>query len=195
LFVRWLWATTVGWWLGFVVLVGLAAFWDLLGGGAQFMVGVGMGFGVGFVQSRVLKGVIASPWGWCAASTFGMGSLFVLYDLLGLFGFALPFSLPLFLIAGGLLVGLLQGRFLQPFSPRAPFWVPACMLGWLMPAALIALGDSGVLGEWGSLATLSVIFLGGIPVGGVTGAGLVGILPYPPVEEHAETLDHRPAGI
>jgi len=175
--VRWVWATFFGWLLGFVTLVSLALAWSPFGNEAQFMVGVGMGFGVGFVQSRVLKKHISSPSGWCIASTVGMGSLFVLYDLLGLFGIEIPFPMPLYLIAGGLLTGLLQMRLLRPFSRQAALWVPACGIGWLIPAALVALGDSAVFGAWGQITSLTGMFLGGVPLGAVTGVAIVRLVP------------------
>ena len=40
---RWVRATVLGWLLGFVLVLVLALAWDMIGGGAQFMVGVGMG--------------------------------------------------------------------------------------------------------------------------------------------------------
>lgn len=190
---RWLWATSLGWLLGFVVLVALAFAWSPFGDEAQFMVGIGMGFGVGFVQSRVLKKHISSPWGWCIASTVGMGSLFVLYDLLSLVGVESPFPMPLYLITGALLTGLLQMRLLRPFSTRVALWVPACIVGWLIPAGLIVLGDIKSLGGWGVAASLTGIFLGGIPLGAVTGAALVRILSRSAAQSHLETMNDQPA--
>ncbi len=52
LFTRWVRATALGWLVGFVLVVVLAVVWDMTSGGAQFMVGVGMGTGVGSMQSR-----------------------------------------------------------------------------------------------------------------------------------------------
>ena len=53
-FHRWVRATTLGWLLGFVLVVVLSIAWDQIGGGAQFIVGVGMGAGVGIMQARVV---------------------------------------------------------------------------------------------------------------------------------------------
>jgi len=191
--VRWLWATSLGWLLGFVVLVVLAFAWSPFGDEAQFMVGVGMGFGVGFVQSRVLKKLITSPWRWCASSTLGMGSLFVLYDFLSLAGVEVPFPMPLYLIAGALLTGLLQMRLLRPFSSRTFMWVPACMLGWLLPAVLIVLGDLKMFGALGQVASVAAIFLGGIPLGAVTGVVLVWVLSRSGTEQTLGVIKQQPA--
>jgi len=47
LFTRWVRATAVGWLLGFGLVIVLALAWDMVGGGAQFMVGVRSGNLVG----------------------------------------------------------------------------------------------------------------------------------------------------
>jgi len=176
LFGRWLRFTFFGWLLGFVLIVLLVLVWDLFGGSAQVMVGVGMGAGVGFLQGRAARSWHNSPWRWCMTSMIGMGSLFVLHDVLGLAGVGLPYSLPLYLVVGGLLTGLLQRPLLQPFSRRANWWVPANVIGWALPAGLVAAGDSGTLGAWGSIGTLLGMVLGGILLGAVTGMALVWIL-------------------
>lgn len=64
LFTRWVRATFLGWLLGFVVVIVLALAWDMIGGGAQFMVGVGIGAGVGYMQSRVVGEWADSPRRW-----------------------------------------------------------------------------------------------------------------------------------
>ena len=58
-YVRWIRATSLGWLIGFALVIVLALAWDMLGGGAQFMVGVGMGAGVGYMQSRMIGEWIA----------------------------------------------------------------------------------------------------------------------------------------
>ena len=80
-FNRWVKATTLGWLIGFVLVVVLAIAWDQIGGRAQFMVGVGMGAGVGFMQARVLGECIESAGRWIWATTLGMGLPFVLWIL------------------------------------------------------------------------------------------------------------------
>jgi len=173
---RWLRFTFFGWLLGFVLIVLLVLVWDLLGGDAQFMVGVGMGAGVGYLQGRAARSWHDSPWRWCMTSVVGMGSLFVLHDVLGLVGVGLPYSLPLYLVVGGLLTGLLQRQLLRPFSHRANWWVPANVIGWALPAGLVAAGDSGTFGAWGHISSLLGMFLGGVLLGAVTGMALVWIL-------------------
>ena len=53
----WLRATFLGWVIGFFLVIGLVLIWDAIGvGSSQFMIGVGMGAGVGFMQGRAAKG-------------------------------------------------------------------------------------------------------------------------------------------
>ncbi len=177
LFSRWVRATTIGWLLGFVLIIILALAWDMIGGGAQFMVGVGMGAGVGYVQSRLVGKWIDKPRRWLWASVLGMGAPFLLWDLSSVVGATSLFSLPLNVLVGGLFVGILQWRLLHAHSDRAIWWVPACLVGWGLPAAAIALGDGNVFpGPWGQLLSLGAMLFGGVVLGAVTGKALSWVL-------------------
>jgi len=172
-FTRWWRATFLGWFVGFAIVVILALCWDLFGGGAQFMVGVGMGAGVGYLQGRVLKTPLASAWQWWVTSAVGMGTPFILHDLLGLGGVHFPFSVPIYVVVGGLIVGLLQWRLLHRISSRAGWWVPACVVAWGIPAGAIAMGEVDGLQPWGQLISVIGMICGGIVVGAVGGATMV----------------------
>lgn len=196
-FVRWILATTLGWLLGFVILVALAFAWSPFGDEAQFMVGVGMGCGVGYLQGRVLRKRIAASWQWCAASTFGMGMPFILCDLFTLVGVPFPYSLPLYMALGGLFVGLLQERLLRKLSSRSKWWVPASTLGWVLPAAAVALGDARSLGSWREGIGLAGMFGGGIMLGVVSGVVIVWIftdaaIGYPQGESPGQVSGESP---
>ncbi len=172
-FARWLRATTLGWLLGFVLVVILALAWNIIGGGAQFMVGLGMGAGVGYVQTRVVGEWVESTRRWLLASIIGMGVPFLMWDLGALIGVGAFFSLPVCVIAGGLFVGILQCSLLRPRLDRASFWIPACVVGWGLPAGAIALGDSDLLPAPAFLLSLGAMLLGGVILGAVTGKALV----------------------
>lgn len=169
LLARWVRATTLGWLLGVLLVILLAMAWDLVGGGAQFMVGVGMGAGVGIMQARVVGVQGPSRWDWVVASVVGMGAPFVLWDLGSLVGLGALFSLPVCVLAGALFAGLLQARLLGGLA--RPRWVLASVLGWGIPVALMAVGDALPRGP-GSLLSLPAIFLGGACLGWVTGRAL-----------------------
>jgi hypothetical protein len=172
LLARWVRATTIGWLLGFLLVILLAMAWDLVAGGAQFMVGVGMGGGVGLMQARVVGARVPSQRAWVVASTVGMGAPFVLWDLGSIAGLGALFSLPVCALAGALFAGLLQARLLG--GPARPRWVLASVLGWGIPVALMAVGDALPRGP-GSLLSLPAIFFGGAVLGWVTGKALAGL--------------------
>lgn len=176
LFKRWLRSTALGWLLGLGVVVALAAVWGLFGGNGQFMIGVGMGGGVGYLQSRILKDWMSPSWLWWFASTAGMGVLFVAHDLFALADIQVPYSLPLYVVAGGFLSGLPQCFLLGAHSRLAGWWVLASTIGWALPATAIAVGDAEGLKPWGQLLSLIGIFGGGLLLGSVSGMAMLRIL-------------------
>lgn len=163
--IRWILASFLGWLLGLIFTIVLAVSLETLtGGGAQFMVGLGIGAGVGYMQGRVLKEQLANMMSWDWASTIGMGLPFILWDISALTGGGLPFSMPLCVAIGSLIVGILQWRLLQPLSPKAWWWIPGCFLGWTLTAGLT------------DLLAIIIIFFGGAVMGAISGLVLVRIL-------------------
>ena len=169
----WVKLTTFGWWLGFAVTILIVLAMDAVAEveGAQFMIGLGMGAGVGYLQGRLLHRWLGTGYGWFFASTIGMGIPFVVGDVAGAFGMNVGYSLGLYVAVGSLLIGLLQWRVLRPYVIHAGWWVPASVLGWTLPVGLIALGDRQILpGAIGQAVALFGMFFGGIVLGLVTGA-------------------------
>lgn len=183
LFKLWVRASFFGWLIGLMIVILLSLVWNLLAAGveadAQFMVGLGMGAGVGHVQRRALVRWLNRPNQWTVASTVGMGALFVVRDLVVVSGHAFPYSLPLYVLVGGAIAGFWQGRLLRHASAYAGWWPLASVIGWSIPAACIALGDSQAAGFGGDLASLLAIFFGGGMLGASSGRVLVWILRRP----------------
>jgi len=178
-------ATFLGWLLGFVLVIVLAIAWDVIGGGAQFMIGIGMGAGVGLAQGRVARGWLQAPRQWVGASVIGMGGPFVLGDLLSATGVDFPYSLPIYVATGGLLAGFLQRRLLRPHSDRANGWVPASVVGWTLPVSLVVLNDLDVIpGALGTILFLVAALFGGAVLGAVTGTILIWMLRRPADDAH-----------
>lgn len=169
LIIRWILASFLGWFLGFIIVVLLAVSLEAItGGGAQFMVGLGMGAGVGYMQARVLREKLTNMMAWFWTSTIGMGLPFILWDISTFTGSGLPFSMPLCVAVGSLIVGILQWRLLQPLSPKAWWWIPGCFAGWTLTAGLT------------DLLVIIIIFFGGAVMGAISGAVLVRILDVKP---------------
>lgn len=177
LFGRWVLATSAGWLLGFVFIMLGAILADLMGvEDAQFFVGIGMGTGIGYGQLRWVGPRIGATNRWVGASAIGMGAPFVISDIVHAVWSEFSFSLPLTVALGGLLIGLLQERLLRPHSRRAEWWVPACIAGWTLAAATVALGGVFPPGGWHALFSLGAILLGGVVLAVVTGGALVWLL-------------------
>lgn len=172
----WVRATTVGWWLGFAVVVLLVLALDAVAEaeGSQFMVGVGMGAGVGYIQGRWMNRWLGTGHQWFLASTIGIGGPFAIGDGARALGIDVPYSLALYVAVGSLLVGLLEWGVLRRHVSRAAWWVPASVLGWMLPVGLIALNDRHLVpGVAGEVLALIGMFFGGAILGAVTG-GLLG---------------------
>lgn len=169
-FLQWVRATAAGWLLGFILVVAVALLWGAVGGNAQFMGGVGMGAGVGFLQARILRKRCQMSWSWLWVSIIGMGLPFLAWDIGALLGGGRFFSLPFCLFLGSIFVGVLQARLLRARYKGAYRWIPACVVGWGVPAAFLALGDSGL--PPGALALPIAIVFGGVVLGIVTGQAL-----------------------
>lgn len=164
---RWVIASALGWLLGFVLILVIALTWESTGlPVVQFMVGLGMGCGVGIVQGRVAREWLGRPWPWIWSTTLGLGTPFLVSDLIASL---VPFSQIGSVICGGLLTGILQWRLLSPHSRRTWMWIPVCTIGWTAAAAPTSMNIAG----WGVLAALAI---GGVILGAITGPALVRIL-------------------
>lgn len=173
LFSRWVRATFVGWWLGFILVVVGAVLADVLGGGVQFIVGVGMGAGVGYAQGRVARDWLGAVKSWMAASIIGMGAPFAVRDLAAAAGFAIPYSLPVYVVLGGILVSVLQWVLLRRHFEKSSLWVPASIAGWAIPAGLVAFFDAFVgPSPFSAPVFVAMILLGGLVLGAATGSVL-----------------------
>jgi len=176
LFVRWVRGTFFGYLLGFVLILVGGIVGDLVGlPGSDFMVGIGMGVGVGYMQGRALKPWLGAPSRWVWATAIGLGGLFLVEDLVAVAWteFDNMHSLQLDVAIGGLLVGLLQRRILRSHSRGADWWIPASVAGWALAAWTASVTFSGAVD---AVLNLGMILMGGVVLGVVTGGALVWVL-------------------
>lgn len=177
-FGQWTRLTWAGWVLGVPCIIALALMGEAIGiGGAQFLVGTGMGAGVGFMQGRALKNVLQAfaPWFWSCMA--GLGAPFLVTDIAKALGRDLPYSLYIYVALGGLLAGIWQWRLLRSRFHHAGWWVLASTLGWSLAAGAAALANAQPLrGIWGALLFLAITAGGGLILGAVTGMALVRLL-------------------
>lgn len=174
-FPTWLRATWLGWVLGIPFVILFALLGEALGiGGAQVMVGLGMGAGVGLLQGRVLRGVLSRALPWTTASAVGLALPFLATDLASLRHWDLAYSLTWCVISGGLIAGAWQAWLLRSKVRGTGWWVVASAAGWALTALVASYGDrlsrSGTLrGLSGAALYLGTMSAGGLVLGLTTG--------------------------
>lgn len=182
LFVSWIGATWLGWLLGIPLIIVLALVGEAVGiGGAQFLVGAGMGTGVGLMQARVVRRIISKSALWICSCAVGLGLPFLITDISKVAGVRIPYSLFVAITVGGLIIGGWQMLILRSHARRAGSWMVASALGWTLAAGTSAVADSlprshFLRGIWGAVAYLGIVTGGGLVLGLVTGVCLVWML-------------------
>lgn len=178
LFVLWLRATWFGWLLGVPIIIVLALVGEAIGiGGAQVLVGIGMGTGVGLMQGRVIRSILNRRVPWIWSTIIGLGAPFLLTDISKVAGWNLPYSLLVLIAVGGLIVGIWQALILSSQLYKIGLWMAASMLGWSLAAVTSSIADSlprsqAIRGIWGALVYLGIVAAGGLILGAVTGVCL-----------------------
>lgn len=176
LFLSWIRATWFGWLLGIPIIIVLALIGEAVHiGGAQVLVGAGMGTGIGLMQGRVIRRMLhKSALLWLCSCIVGLGAPFLVTDLSKLVGWNLPYSLPAAIALGGLIIGSWQALILRSRLRKTGWWLVASALGWTLAAGTSALADSlprthAIRGIWGAVAYLGIVAAGGLILGIVTG--------------------------
>lgn len=185
---RWLRATWYGWLLGIPLVILLALLGEAVGiGGSQVLVGIGMGLGVGLLQARLIRGLMPKASIWLLSSAAGLALPFLVTDLAPRLGYELPYSLPIAVIVGGLIVGTWQAFLLRRLAASPGWWVSANLVGWTLAAGMAYLADLSlrrqmIRGIAGALAYLGAIAAGGLALGLVTGLILPRLVRVPSPE-------------
>ena len=138
--IAWMLATWVGWVAGIAFILFLSGACEAIGIlHTQFIVGAGMGGGVGIVQWWLLKRRFNFNFNWVWASVAGGCVPFLIYDVLrsiGAIGMVADSVLYCGIVAG-LLTSTLQYIVLSRRSNLAIIWMPVCTAGWLISAASV----------------------------------------------------------
>ena len=171
---KWVRATWFGWLLGVPCIALLALLGEAVGiGGAQGLVGAGMGAGVGALQALALRRILNQPVWWLVSSTVGLALPFVATDLARSLGRNPTYSLLGSVAVGGIIVGVWQSRLLRSALPSSGVWAALCSGGWLVAAIIAAAADREfrahrVTGIAGALLYLGIIAAGGLALGLIT---------------------------
>ena len=175
LFFSWIRVTWLGWLLGIPIIIVLALIGEAVHvGGAQFLVGAGMGAGIGLMQALVIRRILHKSVLWICSCIVGLAAPFLVTDLSTFVGWHLPYSLPAAIGVGGLIIGIWQALILRSRFRKTGWWIVASVLGWTLAAGISALADilprrHVLQGIWGALAYLGIILGGGLILGIVTG--------------------------
>lgn len=179
---QWVRATWAGWLLGIPIVTVLALLGEAVGiGGMQFIVGAGMGAGIGLMQGRRIRDVLHEPGPWFWSCVVGLALPFLATDIGKATGWMTTFSPYACVAFGGLIIGIWQTMLLRSSSRRAGWWIVGSLAGWLLASGMVAVADwlfrsrsvSGILGAVAYLASLAA---GGLMLGLVTGIALVRIV-------------------
>jgi hypothetical protein len=149
---RWVLFTTYGWFMGILVIIGLALLAEALintteESGGQAIVGIGMGIGVGFMQWMAIRNTLIASGRFFWFTVIGFSFAFILRDfvseIINTKIVAVPISvevtIPFAVLLGGLVSGWLQYRFiLKKTMDQAVHWISYVVVGWLL-ATLITM--------------------------------------------------------
>ena len=168
---QWTLNTFYGWLTGFAFILVLSMGLESIGLSGQFFIGTGMGAGVGWMQWRIGKRTFGLDKRWIWASVIGMTLPFLIID----FGPEMPisesFRLPVSVIGGAVLTGILQAYLIRKLAPKAWWWAIICVIAWTTAPALILLSEQA--GVWfgktyvTGFMTLLLILAGGLSIGWV----------------------------
>lgn len=176
--VHWIRLTWGGWLLGIPCIIALALLGELFGvGGAQFLVGAGMGAGVGLMQAYVIRRLTGKTLRWVLSSMIGLALPFIVTDLAKVIGIGLPYILEANVAIGGLLAGIAQWLLLRDIFSKAWTWIVASTVGWGLAGATSAVAEGlgksqSILGLAGALAYLGIVAGGGLILGVITSISL-----------------------
>ena len=186
LVLRWVRATWFGWLLGIPVIIVLALVGEAVGiGGAQVLVGAGMGTGIGLMQSRVIRSMLPKWGAWILSCVVGLAAPFLVTDIAKTAGRNVGYSLFVAVAVGGLIAGGWQAIILRARFRKTLWWVVASGFGWTLAAGTSALADPvsrlpALRGLWGAVVYLGIVAAGGLILGLVTGVCLAWMVQHEP---------------
>jgi hypothetical protein len=146
-------------------------------GGAQALVGLGMGTGVGLLQGRAVRTFLGRALPWTLASAVGLALPFLVVDVATRGTRNPQYSVMLCVALGGLIVGGCQALLLRPRVIGAAWWFAGSAAGWGLAAAMTGLTDTlgkanSLRGVLGAAVYLGTVAAAGVVLGVTTGSVL-----------------------
>ena len=165
---RWILRTFVGWTLGFVLAIACIVAVDAVGiSGTQSPLAIGMGLGVGLLQSRLVGPRVGGARPWILATAGGLALPFLIADIGRVVGAAIPYSLAAYVASGGGLAGLLQWRLLRESTPAGAWWLALTPIGWILAGSTVWVNEwlPRLAGPAGAGRYVGVVLSGGLVLG------------------------------
>lgn len=178
-FKKWVLINFSGWFLGIVLVLTLSVLFDSLHiEDWQFIVGVGMGLGVGFAQWLALRKQIPVTLNWILFTALGLSIPFLIFDFISHFGNQSVGDYYIFIcvVIGGIVVGLLQQNLLKMHIANTQNWMVTNTVGWMLAVLTFSAINYtkqlhlSNLGQF--FANLILILAGGPILGYATGISL-----------------------
>ncbi len=178
-FKKWVLINFAGWFMGIVLVLTLSVLFDSLHiEGWQFIVGVGMGLGVGFAQWLALRKAILVTKKWIWFTVLGLAAPFLIFDFISHFGGQSIGDYYIFICVaiGGIAVGLLQQHLLKKHIADSQNWALTNIVGWMLAVLAfsainytkqIHIGNLGLF-----FLNLTLMLVGGPILGYLTGISL-----------------------
>lgn len=183
---RWVRATWFGWLLGIPIIIVLALVGEAVGiGGAQVLVGAGLGTGIGLMQGRMIRSMLLKWGAWFWSCVVGLALPFLVTDIAKAARWNVAYSLFLSVAVGGLIAGGWQAIILRTRFRKTLLWVVASVLGWTLAAGTSAVAEPisrlpALRGLLGALVYLGIVGAGGLILGLVTGVCLAWMSQHEP---------------
>ena len=174
LVLRWVRATWFGWLLGIPFIIVLALVGEAVGiGGAQVLVGAGLGTGIGLMQGRMIRSMLPKSGTWLWSCVVGLALPFLVTDIAKAARWDARYSLFVCVAVGGLISGAWQAIILRTRFRKTLLWVVASALGWTLAAGTSTVADPlsrlpALRGLWGAVVYLGIVAAGGLILGLVT---------------------------
>lgn len=174
---RWILFTTYGWFIGILLVVGLAMLSEVIfkmteDSGGQAAVGIGMGTGVGLMQWLAVRKYLISAQRLFWSSLVGFSLAFIARDIIAAIvdvPLTVEVTIPFAALFGAFISGWLQYRFVfKKIMDKAINWITYSMAGWLS-ATLITMGTSLLnlkMGEQFPKVVIAIIALLFLSIGG-----------------------------
>ena len=189
---RWIWLNTAGWFIGILLIVGLAMLGEIIlhakdESGGQAAVGIGMGTGVGLMQWVVLRRYLESVQKWLWFSIFGFTLSYVSFDLMATnidLAIKAEVALPIATTLGALISSWLQYKFiLRNITSKASNWIAYNTIAWLLAhliiSGLILINMKAIFGipkVINAVVALFFLTVGGPILGFITGRFIVPVI-------------------